>query len=69
MNEKEILDYYNEHWNDYNKILDMLHDIIDAHSNEIEKLKAEKESSTTISDLKAQLQECQDRLDEETHKQ
>ena len=68
MNENEILDYYNENWNDYNKIVDMLHEIIDQHEDEIKKLKVQNQNLSQVDALKTQLQECQDKLDEETHK-
>lgn len=74
MTEAQILDYYNENWNDYNKIMDMLHDIIEAHAEEITTLKdklnnnSNNNSSTKkIKELEDLLQKCQDRLDEETH--
>ncbi len=75
MTEHEILDYYNENWNDYNLIVDMLHKIIDNHEDEIQKLKSMTASSNNddllkekIDALKHQLLICQDSLDEETHK-
>ena len=75
MEENEILDYYNENWNDYNKIVDLLHSIIDTHADEIkvmEKKLAQKnvtqESESKVEVLKKQLQTCQDILDEERHK-
>ncbi len=71
MKENEILDYYNENWNDYNKIVDMLHNIIDEHEEELKKLTLKVNKSNNndqISELKTLLLECQDKLDEETHK-
>ena len=71
MKENEIIDYYNENWNDYNKIVDMLHKIIDEHDDELKKLTIKLNTSTNndkINELKILLLECQDRLDEETHK-
>lgn len=74
MTESEILDYYNEHWNDYNKIVDMLHDIIDKHTNEIENLQNKLDAKVAndnyaqkVKELEKLLQKCQDSLDEETH--
>lgn len=75
MTEAEALDYYNENWNDYDKIVDMLHDIFDSHADDMKMLEKklsinnEKEdSSKKIQELKTLLQQCQDKLDEETHK-
>ncbi len=62
MKENEILDYYNENWNDYNKIVDMLHKIIDNHEDELKKITLKSDEQQTL------LLECQDRLDEETHR-
>lgn len=74
MTENEILAYYDENWNDYNKIVDMLHNIIDNHSDEITILKNdltytmdESENEKIIKKLQKQLLECQDLLDEERH--
>jgi len=68
INESEILRYYDENWNDYSKIVDMLHDIIDKHEEEIMKLKKELDKNSEVEELKQLLQECQDALDEERHK-
>ena len=75
MQEQEILDYYNENWNDYNLVLDMLHNIIDKHEEEVSNLKSQlskKNTQDTVSqeveELKKLLHDCQDKLDEETHK-
>ncbi len=75
MTETEILDFYNENWNDYNKIVDMLHNVLDKHEEEIKELKQKlntrpnkNNSNDEIKELKSLLQQCQDNLDEETHK-
>ena len=71
MKENEILDYYNENWNDYNKIVDMLHSIIDEHEEEVKKLTQKiniSDNNDKINELQSLLLECQDKLDEETHK-
>ena len=75
MSESEILDYYNENWNDYNKIVDMLHDMIDSREDEVNDLKnklnkreKDNRSINRIKELEKLLQECQDQLDEERHK-
>ena len=75
MREDEIFDYYDEHWNDYNKVMDMLHNIVDSYESKIRKLEKELEDRQTqgnnleeIAQYKTLLQECQDKLDEETHR-
>ena len=75
MTETEILDYYNENWNDYDKVVDMLHDIIDAHDDEVKALKTKLNkrdnnnvANQRVAELEKLLQECQDNLDEERHK-
>jgi len=75
MTETEILDYYNDNWNDYNKVVDMLHIVIDNFNDDIAMLKMELVNKNSSNDcdkkivaLKEQLQECQDNLDEERHK-
>ncbi len=75
MKEQEILDYYNDNWNDYDKIVDMLHKIIDSHEEQLtlmkKQLDLEKDDTTQnleIEEVKRLLQNCQDNLDEERHK-
>ena len=80
MCEEEILNYYDENWNDYNKIVNMLHKIIDEHEDEVAELqkrltesyldssKFDDNNQKRMEEMKKMLQECQDKLDEETHK-
>ena len=86
MTNEEVLDFYDEHWNDYSKVVDMLHNILDEHDEQIAGLEkkltesylssgktqpaveVQNSESQTVKELKSLLQECQDRLDEETHK-
>ena len=80
MTEEEILNYYDENWNDYNKVVDMLHQLIDEHEAQIAELQKrltesylgssalDDDGSKRIEEMQKMLQECQDRLDEETHR-
>lgn len=80
MTHEEVLDFYDEHWNDYAKVVDMLHNVLDSHEAKVLDLEKKLtqsylqagtikiDESKTVSELKELLQECQDRLDEETHK-
>ena len=75
MTREEIFDFYDENWNDYNKIMDMLHTLIDEHEEDIKALKnqlnqrvAKADNTNRIEELQLLLQQCQDSLDEETHK-
>jgi len=80
MKEEEVFAFYDEHWNDYNKVMDMLHDLMDAHQSEVQELEkrlmesyltdssTSKDESQLVKELKTLLLECQDKLDEETHK-
>lgn len=68
MTENEILQYYDENWNDYNKVVDMLHDIIDSHEEQMAQLRKELDKNSELEELKRTLQDCQDALDEERHK-
>lgn len=58
MTENEILKYYDENWNDYNKVVDMLHDIIDSHEEQMEQLKKELDKNSEVEELKRTLQDC-----------
>ncbi|MDA7817432.1 hypothetical protein N9A28_04530 [Sulfurimonas sp.] len=71
MTEKEIFDFYDENWNDYDKIMDLLHQVLDKHTEDIRVLqnKINNNKNNEVSELKRMLQECQDRLDEETHRE
>ena len=71
MTSDEIFNFYDENWNDYNKVVDMLHEIVDAHQLEIRILNDKlnnKNDTNKVDRLKVLLQECQDKLDEETHR-
>ena len=80
MKEEEVFAFYDEHWNDYNKVIDMLHNLIDEHQSEVQELEKRlmdsyltdsspsKDESQKVKELKILLVECQDKLDEETHK-
>lgn len=71
MTNSEIFDFYDENWNDYNKIADLLHNIVDKHEAEIEALKNKLKKSADneeINQMKNLLQDCQDKLDEERHR-
>ena len=75
MQEEDILDYYNENWNDYNVVVELLHKIIDEHREEIESLQnqlnekaLDNSEQRKIKELEMLLRNCQDKLDEETHK-
>jgi len=80
MKYEEVFAFYDEHWNDYNKVMDMLHDLMDAHQEEVQALEkrlmesyltdssSSKDESHLVKELKTLLLECQDKLDEETHK-
>jgi len=80
MKKEEVFVFYDEHWNDYNKIMDMLHDLMDEHKLEVEELEkrlmdsyltdssTSKDESQLVKELKTLLLACQDKLDEETHK-
>lgn len=75
MTTEEIFDFYDVNWNDYNKVMDMLHLVVDSYEEKIASLEKklqnndlQKSSEKEVSDLKVLLQECQDKLDEETHK-
>jgi len=80
MTEEEVFAFYDEHWNDYNKVVDMLHDLIDEHTEQVADLEKRltesylSPSSTgssetkVVKELKALLLDCQDKLDEERHK-
>ena len=70
MTSDEIFDFYDENWNDYNKINVMLHQVINQHEEEIKVLKNKLDNvdnTKEVSKLKALLQECHDTLDEERH--
>ena len=80
MTNEEVLSFYDENWNDYNKVVDMLHNLIDEREEQVADLqKRLTESYLTntstntsetkvVKELKALLLDCQDKLDEETHK-
>jgi len=75
MTNDEIFDFYDENWNDYNKVINMLHDVLDNHETQINDLKNkiitkvnDTSSIAELEKLKITLLECQDKLDEETHK-
>ena len=75
MTNEEVFDFYDANWNDYNKIMDMLHTLVDNHAEEIKDLKnqlnqrvAKADNTNRIEELQSLLQQCQDSLDEETHK-
>ena len=75
MTSEEIFDFYDENWNDYNKVMDMLHSVVDAYEEKIKSLENrvnhqvnESNNMKEVDELKSLLQECQDKLDEETHK-
>ncbi|MBD3823645.1 MAG: hypothetical protein IE916_03955 [Epsilonproteobacteria bacterium] len=71
MTKEEALDYYDEHWNDYNAIYSMLHELFDSHERQMAMVRqeaAKSNASAEITKLEEMLRECQDRLDEETHK-
>jgi len=80
MTQEEFFDFYDEHWNDYNKVMDKLHILFDEHEAEIAELQkrltesymsntsVSTDDSKMVKELKALLLECQDKLDEETHK-
>mgnify|MGYP000179611994 CR=1 FL=1 len=52
--------------------MDMLNVVMDKHEEEIDMLKSglgiNKDDDSELKQLKGMLQECQDKLDEETHK-
>ena len=75
MTSEEIFDFYDENWNDYNKVMDMLHNVVDAYEEKIKSLESrvnnqvnKSNNTKEVDELKSLLQECQDKLDEETHK-
>jgi len=75
MTNEEVFDFYDDNWNDYNKVMDMLHRLVDSHEEEIKVLKSKLnqrvdkgDNSNRIEELKSLLQQCQDSLDEERHK-
>ena len=74
MTKEEILDFYDNNWNDHNTVYNMLDKIIDNYEDKIKMLSKNIQSENTqttddeeIKRLKSLLLECQDRLDEETH--
>ena len=71
MTQEEIFSFYDDNWDDYDKIMDMLHNILDNHTEEVRVLKNKVVNTKTnddVTELRVMLQECQDKLDEETHK-
>ena len=68
MKSEEIFDFYDENWNDYNKVMDMLHRVVDSYEEKIFMMQKELSNQEEIKELKTLLQDCQDKLDEETHK-
>jgi len=80
MTSDEIFDYYDEHWNDYNKVMDMLQRVVHNYEDQIIDLErrltesylntnnSSQDDSKAVKEMKSLLQECQDKLDEETHK-
>jgi uncharacterized protein (DUF342 family) len=78
MTRDEFLDFYDENWNDHNKVYSQLLKLFEAHERQIALLKnssaSQKEDDTCdskdeeIAHLKAMLQQCHDSLDEERHK-
>lgn len=74
MTKEEILDFYDQNWNDHNIVFNMLSRVLDEHQEEIHELKKQlknksfkHDDSKEVKELKEMLLECQDRLDEETH--
>jgi len=74
MTKEEILDFYDNNWNDHNTVYNMLYKVIDNYENEIDRLNNSLKNKNIIHEddneveiLKSLLLECQDRLDEETH--
>ena len=68
MKSEEIFDFYDENWNDYNKVMDMLHSVVDKYEVKIATLEKKLSNQAELKELKTLLLECQDKLDEETHK-
>lgn len=68
MTRDEIFNFYDENWNDYNTVMDMLHNIVDKYEDEINILKNKSSNSSEVDKLKEQLKRCEDGLDEERHK-
>ena len=68
MKSEEIFDFYDENWNDYNKVMDMLHRVVDSYEEKISTMQRKLSNQEEMKELKTLLQDCQDKLDEETHK-
>lgn len=73
MTDEEIFNFYDENWQDYNVVMDLLHSILDNHKNELSFAKKPSKIDVVdnikeVKDLKKMLLICQDKLDEETHK-
>lgn len=75
MTDDEIFNYYDENWQDYDAVMDLLHSILDNHKIELSDVKITPkveievvDNTKEIKDLKKMLLICQDKLDEETHK-
>lgn len=82
MTNEDFFNFYDENWNDYSKVVDMMHVVMDQRDDEINTLKhllqngspveksdmKEETYLEKIKGLESMLQDCQDKLDEETHK-
>jgi len=68
MKSEEIFSFYDENWNDYNKVMDMLHRVVDSYEEKISTMQTKLSNQEELKELKTLLQDCQDKLDEETHK-
>lgn len=73
MTDEDIFNFYDENWKDYDLVMDLLHSILDNHKDKLlDAKKASKvdvvDNTQEIKDLQKMLLECQDKLDEETHK-
>lgn len=73
MTDDEIFNFYDENWQDYNVVMDLLHSILDNHKNALSYAKKpskidDVDNTKEVEDLKKMLLICQDKLDEETHK-
>jgi len=71
----DILDFYDQHWEDHHKVYARLVELLREHEEEIARLKKnsdctqqKEDDAHEIARLKHLLRQCQDKLDEETHK-
>ena len=77
MTKDEFLDFYDENWQDHNKVYAQLLKLFEAHEYELAAIKSSPHETADdrshakdeqITRLKTMLQQCHDSLDEERHK-